>query len=139
MLWLSRQQNVGADCRVGDTLPLPGAGTWKSLDGPGDPTEVQVSGTVRPQAPGLYQFTSNGQNCLYAVNLKPEESDPHIWATPKDFLALESPANPSQYQYATVALSREDAENQQRVWWWLIAAAVIFVLAELRLANRTSL
>lgn len=139
MLWLTRQQTVGRDWRVGDTIPLSGAGTWRSIDGPGDSAETQVDGTVRPRAPGLYQFTANGQSRLYAVNLKAEESDPHLWSTPKDFQALESPAQKAQSQYATVSLSHEDAENQQRVWWWLIAAAVVFVLAELRIANRTSL
>jgi hypothetical protein len=139
LLWLSRQQNAGRDWRVGDAIPLPGDGTWKSVDGPGDSAEVPVSGTVRPTAPGLYQFTANNQNRLYAVNLKAEESDPHLWATPNDFQTLEAPAGHSQPQYATVALSHEDAENQQRAWWWLIAATVIFILAELRIANRTTL
>jgi hypothetical protein len=139
LLWLSRQQNTGGDWRVGDTVALPGAGTWKSIEGPGDPVEVPVSGTVRPDAPGVYQFTSEGHTRLYAINLKPEESDPHLWATPKDFQALSVPENHPQASYATVALSHEDAENQQRVWWWLLAIAVIFILAELRLANRTTL
>jgi hypothetical protein len=140
LLWLSRQQNIGGDWRVGDAVTLPGAGTWKRLDGPGDPAEAQVSDSVRPPAPGLYQFTGNGETRLYAVNLKPEESDPAPWSTPKDFVALSSSteAHP-QIQNATLALSREDAENQQRVWWWLLAFAVVLTLAELRVANRTSI
>jgi hypothetical protein len=139
LLWLSRQQNAGGDYRVGDNIPLSGAGTWKRVDGAGDPAEVQVTGTVRPQAPGLYQFASAGQTRVYAVNLKAEESDPVLWTTPKDIPTLVSTAGHPQVRNAMVTLSREDAENQQRVWWWLLAGAVVLILAELKLANRTAM
>jgi hypothetical protein len=139
LLWMSQQQNVGGDWRVGDAIPLSGDGKWKAVDGPGDRAEIDATGTVRPSAPGLYEFASNGQTRTYAVNVKAEESDPHLWGTPKDFDALASNAGKPQAQVATVSLSREDAENQQRVWWWLIAIAVILILAELKLSNRTAL
>jgi hypothetical protein len=141
LLWLSRQESTGADWRVGDTVPLSGEGTWTRVDGPGSSEPLQVSGSVRPHAPGLYQFTTNGQSHLFAVNLKPEESDLTPYATPKDFLKLASstPAPRAVAAPAALKLSREEAENQQRIWWWLLAAAVIFLLAELRLANRTTM
>jgi hypothetical protein len=141
LIWLSRQENAGADWRVGDIVPLPGTGTWTRLDGPGGREELQVAGSVRPHSPGLYQFTVTGSAPhLVAVNLKPEESDLTPYSTPKDFLKLASATAPRpEAAPATMKLSREEAENQQRVWWWLLAAAVVFLLAELRLANRTTM
>ncbi len=144
LVWLSHQQRGGDDRRVGDAIALPGDGTWKSLEGPGAKDETTVSGSVRPQAPGLYQFTAAGPTArtrLYAVNVKNDESDPALWPTPADFAALTHPAaGAPQPQVASVApaLSGEDAENRQRVWWWLLALAIILILVELRLANRTS-
>ena len=81
---------TGGEWRVGDHhshFPAPGnlesASTARAIPG-----EVQVvSGTVRPSAPGLYQFaTADGQNRIYAVNLKAEESDPRgLWADTEGF------------------------------------------------------
>jgi hypothetical protein len=141
LLWLSRQENSGADWRVGDTVPLAGSGTWTRIDGPGGSEQLQASGSIRPHSPGLYQFTTNGQPHLIAVNLQPEESDLAPYTTPNDLLKLAStaPARAVPAQQATLKISREEAENQQRIWWWLLAAAVVFLLAELRLANRTTM
>jgi hypothetical protein len=141
LVWLMRQQHGASDWRVGDVIALPGEGTWKCVEGPGATTVTMVSGSVRPQAPGVYDFTSNGQSHLYAVNVKTDESDPTIWPTPSDFASLTRPgANPAPaVASVAMALSGEEEENRQRVWWWLLALAVILILAELRLANRTSM
>jgi hypothetical protein len=140
LLWLSRQENTGSDFRVGDAVPLPSGGTWTSIEGPDGGAPIQAAGSVRPHAPGLYQFSANGQTHLFAVNLKPEESDLAPYPAPKDLLKLvaRGPAPHAAPAPSVLKLSREQAENQQRVWWWLLAAAVFFLLAELRLANRTT-
>ena len=142
LVWLSRQQASRGDWRVGDIIPLSGTGAWQCLDGPGPSGAVQVSGSVRPQTPGLYRFqvAGGGPARLFAVNLNTDESDLTTWPTPNDFLALTQAAGarPALPQAVTV-LTGEESENQQRVWWWLLALAVLLILAELRLANRTSI
>jgi len=142
-LWLAQQQPSSTDWRVGDPIPLTNEGTWESIDSPRFQSPIKVSGSVRPEAPGLYRYKNDTRPDapprLYAVNLKSEESDPAPWSNPEDLLALSGKNTGAHESMVTsINLSREDAEDKQRVWWWLLALAFIFLLAELRLANRTS-
>jgi hypothetical protein len=145
-LWLAQQQPATSDWRVGDTIPLTGSGTWEGVETPRPVPALQVAGSVRPQLPGLYRFVSNAgggapTTRLYAVNLNPEESDLTSWNRPDDLLALAGSARSARAEVRVTAidLSREESENRQRLWWWMLAIAFVFLLAELRLANRTSI
>ena len=141
--WLGSFAGAHRDWRVGDAIPLPGPGTWRALDAarsPGPPRAV--AGSVRPEAPGLYEFTAGAAREVFAVNTPPEESDLTPWPEPEKLAALENravpasaavPAGPPEF-----AFSAEAAENRQRYWWWALAACGAALLAELALANRTS-
>jgi hypothetical protein len=138
-MWLAQQQPAVTDWRVGDIMALKGEGTWTAVDTPRPQSEMKIAGSVRPEMPGLYRFQDAAETRLYAVNVDPAESDLTTWGTPDDLLALAGPPpTATEPRAPAIALSREEAEDQQRLWWWLLALVVVFVLVELRLANRTS-
>lgn len=139
--WLGSFKEARADWRVGDTIPLPeDQGRWRALDTPAPQPELAVNGSVRPETPGLYEFSGRAGNKIYAVNTPVEESDLSPWPNPNQLAALESVAPPVVNRHAAAALpvAWAIAENRQRLWWWLLLAAAGVMLAELALANRTS-
>ena len=139
--WLGSFEDKQNDWRVGDTIPLAAApGTWRALDGPVLQPERNVAGSIRPDAPGLYEFSGGGTRQVFAVNTPGEESDLAPWPKPEQFAALESKNLPARNERraAVPQLSSEVAENQQRLWWWILAGCGLIILAELALANRTA-
>jgi hypothetical protein len=138
--WLGSFEDKRTDWRVGDTISLPAAsGTWHVLDGPATAREQNSSESIRPTAPGLYEFSSGGVRQIFAVNVPGDESDLAPWPKPEQFAALESKKTPERAELnAAPPLSSEAAENQQRLWWWILVGCGVIILAELALANRTA-
>jgi len=139
--WLGEFKDTHTDWRVGDTIPLPAhAGVWHMLEGPGPQKDLAVAGSVRPSAPGLYEFSGNGVRKVFAVNTPVEESDLSPWPDPDQLTALATPASaPASGRAAAAPPSAwAAAENRQRLWWWLLAIGGGALLAELALANRTA-
>lgn len=140
--WLGAIKETHTDWRVGDTIPLPdNDGTWRALDTPVPQKDLAVTGSVRPGVPGLYEFTGQGVRKVFAVNTPVEESDLSPWPNPDQLASLESSeAPPAGLRTAAVLTSAwAIAENRQRLWWWLLAVGGVALLAELALANRSSL
>lgn len=139
--WLGAVKDTRTDWRVGDTIPLPdNAGTWRALDAPVPQKDLSVNGSVRPAAPGLYEFSGNGVKKIFAVNTPVEESDLSPWPNPNQLATLESPA-PASANVSVAAVTPAawaSAENHQQLWWWLLAIACFALLAELALANRAT-
>jgi hypothetical protein len=128
---------AASDWRVGDAIQLTGSGTWETIESPRPQRTAPAAGAVRPEMPGVYRFRTGGTDHFFAINVRTEESDLTPWATPSDFAKLDNHETHAAAP-AIMNLSSEQAENRQRTWWWLIVLAVLFILAELRLANRTS-
>jgi hypothetical protein len=132
--------------RVGETLVLPGEGTWRALQTPQSVEPVAVDGLVTAAVPGLYAFEQPGAWVrYYAINLDHAESDLSAWPTPEDFRRLVSlEEEPTRTNHAQVAdrtrvhsIIDERLVDERGVWWWLLAAAVMLLFFELPLANRT--
>jgi hypothetical protein len=139
--WLGAIKDAHTDWRVGDTIPLPdNTGVWHALDTPVPQNDLAVNGSVRPAAPGLYEFSGNGVKKIFAVNTPAEESDLSPWPNPDQLAALESPASATAGVRFTAAppTAWAAAENRQRLWWWLLAVGGCALLAELAMSNRTS-
>jgi hypothetical protein len=138
--WLGAFKEMHTDWRIGDAISLPeNAGVWRSVDGPAPQKELAVAGSVRPAAPGLYEFAGKGVRKIFAVNTPVEESDLSPWPDADQLAALESPASASFRAYipAEPASAWVAAENRQRLWWWLLAVGGCALLAELALANQS--
>jgi len=138
--WLGAIRNTRTDWRVGDSIPLPeGAGTWRALDAAAPEKDRPADGSVRPAAPGLYEFSANGSKQVFAVNTPPEESDLSPWPAPDQIAGLETPGSaPAAARAAAQPAVVAAAENRQRLWWWLLAAGGGALLSELAMANRTA-
>jgi hypothetical protein len=141
--WLASLSETRTDWRVGNTIPLPSpAGVWRAIDSARPMAERKVAGSVRPDAPGLYEYVDGGKRQLFAVNVPIEESDLAPWPDRGQLVALESKVKaPSEdvAQGAGMLPSDEAAESQQRLWWWLLAICGVGMLGELALANRTAM
>lgn len=130
--------------RVGATLALPGAGTWRAILTPRPVPPVEVHGYVTPAVPGIYAFEQPNQpKRYYAINLDPSESDLAPWPTPGDFTRLVSgekdPASPpaTAAESAVAPLGDTALVEERQAWWWLLVAAIGVLFLELALANRT--
>ncbi len=126
---------------VGQPLTLPdGApGSWRALSGPALSNPIsQISNSITPTAPGVYEWSRGNERSLFAANVPPEESDLAPWSegTPWAQLASTEPAASSNTS-ARINLAAQDAEQQSPLWWWCFAAMAVFALAELAFANRT--
>ena len=139
--WLGSLKDAHDDWRVGDTLPLPdNEGVWRAVDSPTPQKELAVNGSVRPVAPGLYEFSGRGVKKVFAVNTPVEESDLAPWPNPDQLAALESSQAPAANVSPTLFRSEwVVVENQQRIWWWLLAIGGGALLSEVLLANRVKL
>lgn len=139
--WLGSVKDARDDWRVGDLLPLPdNEGVWRVLDSPVPQKELAVTGSVRPSAPGLYEFSGRGVKKVFAVNTPVEESDLAPWPNPDQLAALESSEAPAaNTRFASFRSEWVMLENQQRVWWWLLAVAGLALVSEVVLANRVRL
>ncbi len=141
--WLGSLEASKTDYRIGDTIPLKGAqGTWHALDVARPQPDGQVTGSVRPTVPGLYEFFDGKTRQDFAVNTPLSESDLTPWPDARQLSSFESTAGPEKEDAvndAAAKLSDEVAESRQRLWWWLLAIAGVALLGELAVANRTSI
>ncbi|MET0261362.1 MAG: VWA domain-containing protein, partial [Rariglobus sp.] len=139
---LQNDQVAGNLALVGQPLALPegDAGNWRALDGPATSRpSASVSGSLTPQAPGIYEWTRGGERSLHAVNLPPEESDLTLWNAGTPWLQLVSEERvPPSVAVERLDLAAQDAEQQSPLWWWCFAAMALFALTELAFANRTT-
>jgi hypothetical protein len=145
--WLAESQMAAPiGCRVGATLVLPGAGTWRAVLSPKPVVPVEANGHVTPAIPGIYAFEQAGApQRFYAVNVDPIESDLSPWPTPGDFARL---VNAERENGATQRLAAGTASapvvnaalvDERQAWWWLLIAAIVVLLLEVAIANRTVL
>jgi Aerotolerance regulator N-terminal/von Willebrand factor type A domain len=149
--WLAQNQMAAPiGCRVGATLVLPGAGTWRAVLSPKLVAPAEVNGYVTPTVPGIYAFEQKDlPKRFYAVNVDPVESDLDPWPTPADFARLVAPEKKVEKPAAGPSVSKHipwfrlepvtdpSLVDERLAWWWLLAAAVAVLFLELALSNRT--
>jgi hypothetical protein len=139
-LFNASESGETAPARVGTSLVLPpSSGSWRAVDGPASsrPATV-VSGSVVPDAPGLYELTIGAERQLFPVHLSPDESDPAAWEPGTPWVDLVSTRAAAKGVAAQAPLAALEAEQQGRLWWWLLGVAVLALALELPVANRTS-
>jgi len=108
--WLGSVKDARDDWRVGDLIPLPDRpGTWRTLDSPLKQAEQNVAGSVRPTAPGLFEFAGGGGKQVFAVNVPTEESDLSPWPDADQLAALESKDAPPPEVQRQIAMHVERA------------------------------
>ncbi len=88
-----------------------------------------------PDQPGAYLVQHAGEDTAIAVNVPSEESDPLPLADDFPYQRLVSKEPPSE-QDASVLTT---AQQSKSFWWMLLSTALVMMLAEIILANRTSL
>jgi hypothetical protein len=149
--WLAQNQMAApVGCRVGATLVLPGAGTWRAMVSPKPVEPIEVNGVVSPTMPGIYAFEQpNLPKRFYAVNVDAAESDLAPWPTPADFAKLVMPVLKTEDPAKTPAVAKKHSffrfdtvadpalVDERQAWWWLLAAALAVLLLELAISNRT--
>jgi hypothetical protein len=137
--WLASISAAQSDWHVGDNIPLTTSGTWQAIDSPVTQPARAVAQSVRPDAPGLYEFASGDTKTNFAVNVPPEESALASWANMAQLAALQSTeSETTSVVAAPFQISDEAAEARQRLWWWLLAICAAALFAELAIANRTA-
>lgn len=149
--WLAQNQMAAPiGGRVGATLVLPGAGTWRPVISPKPVAPAEVNGYVTPMVPGIYAFEQPDlPKRFYAVNVDPVESDLAPWPTPTDFARLVAPEKKIEKGEDVSKIAKRNTRfriepvtdpslvDERQAWWWLLAAAVAVLFLELALANRT--
>ena len=135
---LGKSASAPKSWRVGESIPLTGAGTWSCVDSPVPSPDRDVDGSVKPMAPGIYSFLKGSEKEFFAVSTPPEESDLEPWKEGHPWLDMVSPRSKPGETDLRKPLAAEESERQSPLWWWLLAAAILALIAEMALANRTS-
>jgi len=129
--------------KVSDSIPLYTRGTWKAVDSPRTFAKEEVSETITPRMPGLYEFKSNERTQYFAVNLTTEESDLGAWPQQQDWVKLKNSKNIEQNEQnvkSTVSsYGKHDSEQHQQLWRWILYGVLLLMIVELSIANRTAL
>lgn len=138
LTWLGQAGREPEAHVVGQPVALPpGAGEWAPVDSPLSAEPLAASGTIVPEVPGVYRWTSGSASRLFAVNVPADESDLAPWPDAADWqkLAGQEPAPAAEREAARLA---PPADASASVWWWLLLAVFILLTLETRLSNRAA-